>query len=74
MGTAPEREVKVGSECAASPREESVLLVLAAVPHFLTKATRQVVRTWHETPCSSCSAHREASLEEESHFGQNAKA
>jgi len=32
-GTAPERELRVGSQCAASPREVLVLLVPAAVSH-----------------------------------------
>lgn len=55
-GTAAEKELKLGSECAASPCEEPVL-VPAAVSHLLPEAVRQVVSTWQlqhaESPTAS---------------------
>lgn len=38
-GTGPERELKLGSECAASPCEEPAPLVPAAVSHPLPQTT-----------------------------------
>lgn len=71
-GSAPEREVKVGSECAASPCEEPVLLVPAAVSPFLPRAPGQVVSAWHGAPAAAA-LHTEASPKTEPRFGQNAK-
>ena len=56
-GTAAEKELKLGSECAVSPCEEPVL-VPAAVSYLLPEAMRQVVSTWHKVLHSSCSVQR----------------
>lgn len=60
-GSAAEKELKLGSECAASPCEEPVL-VPAAVSHLLPEAMRQMVSTWHKVPHSSYSVQRDPQL------------
>lgn len=68
-GSAPGREVKVGSEYAPSPCEEPVLLVPAAVSPLLPRAPGQVASAWHGAPAAAA-LRTGASPETEPCFGQ----